>query len=154
SELDFARRYLELEGIRFEPRLKVEVDVAPETLDARVPGLILQPLLENAIKHGIAPFSKPGQITIFARREQDALVLRVTDNGPGLPEAKDISTLPGIGLRNTRARLQTLYRDQHRIDFKTREGGGLAVEIAIPFRAALNQPARANHDYEDSHAHC
>lgn len=136
SELDFNRRYLELEQIRFGPRLSVEWDIAPESLDANVPNLLLQPLIENALKHAIAPFSKPGRITISSRRDNGTLVVRVSDNGPGLVASVDPDTSPGIGLKNTQARLQAIYGPQQRLEFKQPDGGGLAVEIAIPFRAA------------------
>jgi two-component system LytT family sensor kinase len=151
SELDFCRRYLELEQIRFGPRLSIDWDITPETLEARVPNLLLQPLLENSIKHGIAPFSTPGHITIFSRRENDRLLVRVTDNGPGLLELNNLTKQPGIGLRNTQARLQALYGNQHRIEFKRPGGGGFIVEIAIPF---ATQTALADTHHEDSHVNC
>jgi len=154
SELEFGRRYLELEQIRFGTRLSVQWDIAPETLEARVPNLLLQPLLENAIKHAIAPFSTPGQIFVFSRRENDTLRLRVTDNGPGLPEFNDGSGHSGIGLINTRARLRELYGDQHRIELERGASGGLVVEIAIPFRPAALPELSIDADYEDSHVNC
>jgi len=154
SELEFGRRYLELEQIRFGPRLTVQWDIAPETLEACVPNLLLQPLLENAIKHAIAPFSTPGQISVFSGRDQDTLLLRVTDNGPGLSECNEVSERSGIGLINTRARLRELYGDQHRIELKRAASGGLVVEIAIPFRAATTQEVSTEADYEDSRVNC
>ena len=153
-ELDFNRRYLELEQMRFGPRLAVEWDIAPETLDAYVPSLLLQPILENALKHAIAPVSKPGQITISSRREEERLVVRVTDNGPGLVGTTGPTTRPGIGLKNTQARLQASYGDRQRLEFKQPDTGGFAVEITIPFRAAANPGAPADFDHEDSHANC
>jgi signal transduction histidine kinase len=154
SELEFGRRYLELEQIRFGTRLTVEWDIAPETLQACVPNLLLQPLLENAIKHAIAPFSTPGQISVFSRREHDTLLLRVKDNGPGLSEFKEVSGRSGIGLINTRARLQELYGDQHRIELKSAENGGLVVEISIPFRLAPKPEVSIDAEYEDSRVNC
>ena len=151
SELDFSRRYLELEQIRFGPRLTVEWDVAPETLDARVPNLLLQPLLENALKHAIAPFSAPGEITICSRRENEELRLSIADNGPGLSEKDNAPNQAGIGLTNTQARLQALYGNRHRIEFKRHERGGCRVEIAIPFCAAAIPAGMPESEYEDSH---
>jgi two-component sensor histidine kinase len=154
SELDFCRRYLELEQIRFGNRLSVQWDIGPETLEALVPNLLLQPLLENAIKHAIAPFSTPGRISVLSRRENETLRLQVTDNGPGLSEYHEGSGRSGIGLINTRARLRELYGDQHRIELKRGPSGGLVVEIAIPFRPAELQELPIDADYEDSHVNC
>jgi hypothetical protein len=154
SELEFGRRYLELEQIRFGTRLTVQWDIAPETLEGCVPNLLLQPLLENAIKHAIAPFSTPGQIFVFSRRENDKLLLRVTDNGPGLAEFNERSGRSGIGLINTRARLRELYGEEHRIELKRAESAGLMVEIVIPFRPAATRQAPVETDYEDSHVNC
>jgi len=154
SELDFGRRYLELEQIRFGPRLSVAWDIAPETLEARVPYLLLQPLLENSIKHAIAPRSAPGQITICSRRENNTLLLRVIDNGPGLPERNHLTQLAGIGLSNTQARLQALYGNLHRVEFKRPEGGGLIVEIAIPFCPAATGAGLVETFHDDSHVNC
>src|SRR6185436_19687703 len=113
QELDFLKRYLEIQQVRFGQRLNVRFDVAPQTLDARVPNLLLQPLVENAIQHGIAPFSAPGEIHIQASRENGLLCLRVADNGPGLPAQKPAGHPDGIGLANTRARLRRLYSGAH-----------------------------------------
>src|SRR5262245_46459439 len=88
QELDFLKRYLEIQQIRFGERLNVRYDVEPSTMDARLPNLLLQPLVENAIQHGIVPFSAGGEIHIQASRENGLLCLRVADNGPGLPRSK------------------------------------------------------------------
>jgi two-component system LytT family sensor kinase len=145
---------LELEQIRFGDRLAVELDIAPETLEACVPNLLLQPLLENAIKHAIAPFSTPGQVSVHSCRNAHRLLLRVMDNGPGLSKPNNTPVRPGIGLANTRARLQELYGDEHTMELTNRDHGGLAVEIAIPFRAVAGPEVPLDADYEDSHAHC
>jgi len=138
AELDFLRRYLEIEQIRFGKRLTVEMDVAPETMKALVPNLVLQPLVENAIRHGIEPYAKPGRIECRARRVAEKLILEVSDNGGGL--SGNQPTLEGIGLSNTRARLQTLYDGAHKFELQEAPGGGLLVRLTIPFRHA-NQPA-------------
>ena len=153
-ELELGRRYLELEQIRLGDRLAVEFDVAPDTLEACVPNLLLQPLLENAIKHAIAPFSRRGRICVCSRRDTETLRLRITDNGPGLTTSTEGSGRPGIGLSNTRARLSELYGNGHRIELKNGEHEGLVIEIAIPFHVAPAQEIPIEGDYEDSHVNC
>ena len=110
QELQFLHRYLEIEQIRFGSRLRVEIRAAPETLEARVPNLILQPLVENAIRHGVEPHAQPGRIRLLARRQAGELTLEVHDNGGGLPSQCPVD---GVGIANTRARLRTLYGDAH-----------------------------------------
>jgi sensor histidine kinase YesM len=135
QELDALERYLEIEQIRFQDRLTVRLAVAPETLDASVPNLVLQPIVENAIRHGIAPRSSAGRIEIRAERRDGMIELQVIDDGPGLqPDGKELKE--GIGLANTRARLRRLYGDEHRIEIKDADEGGLAVKLSIPFRHA------------------
>ncbi len=109
KELDFLNRYLEIESVRFEDRLSVKTDVEPETLAASVPNLILQPIIENAIRHGISRQPEPGQISITTRRAGEKLVIEIEDNGPGLNPAVKAKNngKSGIGLANTRARSQT-----------------------------------------------
>ena len=98
-----------------------------------MPNLVLQPLVENAIQHGIEPHARPGQIELRARRQNEQLLLEVCDNGNGL--ADSAKTAPGIGVSNTRARLQQLYGDAHRFEFRNGAEGGLRVSVSIPFRA-------------------
>src|SRR6266511_427137 len=131
-ELDFLHRYLEIEQTRFGDRLRVRMDVAPDTLDAQVPNLVLQPLVENAIRHGVEPYSKPGFIQLRARRENGSLRLEVQDNGAGLSVVPHVRE--GVGLSNTRARLKQLYGDAHRFDFINATDGGLVVSLLLPFR--------------------
>jgi two-component system, LytTR family, sensor kinase len=137
QELDFIDPYLEIEKARLGPRLTVRLDVDPAAMEARVPNLILQPLVENAIRHGIAPRPEPGRIEISARRENGFLRLAVKDDGRGLEAATPSAS--GIGLANTRARLEKLYGANHRFELTNIPDGGLHVEIAIPFRA--DEPA-------------
>jgi signal transduction histidine kinase len=132
EELDFLSKYLEIEQTRFRDRLTVVFDVAPDTFDALVPNLILQPLVENAIKHGIGPRPAPGTITIRARRIGTMLELVVQDNGVGLSAARLSDFNRGIGLSNTRSRLDHLYGSIHRFEFRQPAEGGLLVLIAIP----------------------
>ena len=143
DELSFLRRYLEIEQIRFGSRLQVEIDAAPETLSARVPNLILQPLVENAIRHGIEPHARPGRIRMLARREHDELTLEVHDNGSGLVSRAPVD---GVGLSNTRARLHTLYGDAYMFDFLNPPEGGLVVRLIIPFRSDSKSHEDSNVD--------
>lgn len=133
EELEFLESYLEIEQTRFQDRLTVRMEVEPKALDACVPNLILQPLVENAIRHGIAPRAAPGLIEIRARRENGMVQLEVCDNGAGLNASSSESLMKGIGLSNTRARLEQLYGASHRFELHDREGGGLKVTIEIPF---------------------
>ena len=138
EELDFLERYLEIEKTRFGKRLTVRMEIAPDTLEAQVPNLVLQPLVENAIRHGIEPHAKPGEIELRACRSEGRLLLQVRDNGAGLPSNHPPEE--GVGLANTRARLQQLYGSAHRLDFTNVREGGLLVTVSLPFRLA-NQGA-------------
>jgi signal transduction histidine kinase len=133
EELDFLQKYLAIERTRFGDRLEVGIDVDPETLDAAVPNLLLQPLVENAIRHGIAQKVGGGRVEIAARRQGSDLVLVVRDTGPGLSAATLTALNTGVGLTNTRSRLQHMFGDRHRFEFHEPPDGGLAVRIAIPF---------------------
>jgi two-component system LytT family sensor kinase len=137
DELEFARRYLDIEQVRFGQRLCVEIDVAPEVQGARVPTMVLQPLLENAVRHGIAPSVRGGVIRVEAARDADVLRLSVvndggqeSDDGP----AANGNGSKGVGLANTRARLEQLYGDQQGCDARPTDRGGFRVDIALPFR--------------------
>ena len=134
EELDFLKNYLEIEQTRFHDRLAVRMEIEPGVLDARVPNLILQPLVENAIRHGVAPRAQQGLIEISAAREDGMVELKVRDNGPGLQSNAPESLTKGIGLSNTQARLNQLYGERHRFELKDATGGGLEVVIAIPFQ--------------------
>jgi two-component system LytT family sensor kinase len=134
EELGFLKAYLEIEETRFQDRLTVRMQVEPGLLDARVPNLILQPLVENAIRHGIALRSTPGFIEINATRENGRMRLIVRDDGPGLGADLPENLLQGIGLSNTQARLKQLYGAEHDFEIRNANGGGLEVTIAIPFR--------------------
>jgi LytS/YehU family sensor histidine kinase len=134
DELKFLQSYLEIEKIRFGSRLTVTTEIPADLLDARVPNLILQPLLENAIRHGIEPHAKPGIIELRAQRVNGELTLDVSDNGAGVSNANAIRE--GVGLSNTRARLRTLYGEAHRFEMGNRPEGGLRVRLTIPFHTA------------------
>ena len=135
QEIEFLKCYLEIERIRFADRLTVQIDIEPQTLDARLPNLILQPIVENAIRHGIAPRTSPGRIEIEARRLNGTLQVQVTDNGPGLSDSTSGAIVKeGVGLANTQARLRQLYGDDQRLDLANAASGGLTVILEIPFR--------------------
>ena len=133
-EIEFLQSYLEIEHIRFQDRMTTSVHVEPQALDAQVPNLILQPIVENAIRHGIAPRSTPGRIEIHAEHKNSVLRIQVRDNGPGLPvNRSDVNLFKeGLGLANTRARLQQLYGAAHRFELNNDPAGGLVVTLEIP----------------------
>ena len=134
DELEFLQKYLEIEQARFGDRLTVEFAVDPETLDAQVPNLILQPLVENSIRHAVAVRIEPGHIAVKARRVEDVLELTVRDNGPGMPPGRLASPARGLGLSNTRSRLERLYGASQHLTFAEPPGGGLIVTVSLPFR--------------------
>lgn len=135
EEIDILERYLEIERIRFEDRLRVSVSIAPEALEARVPNFSLQPLVENAIRHGIAPRPEGGRLSITAARDDGMLEIRLCDDGPGLKPATGAAPRrEGIGIANTRARLAQLYGERHRFEMENAPEGGLVVTMAVPFR--------------------
>ena len=135
QEMAFLVCYLEIERIRFQNRLVTRMDIASETLDAKLPNLILQPIVENAIRHGIAPRSTPGLIEIEAKHQNGRLRIQVRDNGPGLSTHRTSENLyrKGLGLANTKTRLERLYGAAHLLDLSNNPEGGLIVTLEIPF---------------------
>jgi len=138
EELDMLQKYLDIEQTRFGSRLNVRMTIHPDTLDAQVPNLLLQPLVENAVRHGIAPHSRPGLIVVDASQVAGQLRLQVRDSGDGLPVDRLTLLNQGVGLANTRARLNHLYRNNHEFVFSNAEGG-LCVTVSIPF--VVDRPA-------------
>lgn len=136
EELDFLHIYLQIEKTRFQDRLIVNMDIDPDTLDAMVPNLILQPLVENAIRHGIGPLKQGGTINVHSARHLDRLILTIDDNGKGLEEkpANNKRNGNGIGLTNTKERLKQLYGANHKFTLRNGEKGGALVQLEIPFR--------------------
>lgn len=130
EEIAFLESYLEIEQARFGGRLSCRFLVPDEVLQARVPNLLLQPLIDNALRHGLATRAGPGKVEISADRYGDSLLLRVVDDGRGLPPA----TTERIGLANTRARLRLLYADKQRFEVRNSESGGVIAEIELPWR--------------------
>ena len=140
DELDFVKGYLEIEQLRLGERLSVIWDIAPDSLDARIPSLLLQPLVENAIQHGIASSSQPGRLSIRARRDGDFFEVQIHDNGSGLL----VNSSPGrngIGLANTSDRLQRLYGSRQR--FELINDGGLRVTVRLPFSLMSQEGSNA-----------
>ena len=134
-ELELVEGYLGIQRVRFTDRLTVAYDVAPAAFDAVVPSMILQPLVENAVIHGISTDTGACHVTIGAARDGSSLRLEVRDTGPGFVSS-DSPRREGIGLVNTRARLKQLYGSEQRIDCFDAVGGGACVVIWIPFRTA------------------
>ena len=133
-ELELLEHYVEIQQIRFRDRLTVKLEVAPDTMQALVPNFILQPLVENAIRHGIGPRAAPGHVDVRAYRENGSLHLRVADNGVGARARRSEPSGEGIGLGNTKARLEHLYGSEHAFSAQGGADGGFVVDIVIPFR--------------------
>jgi two-component system, LytTR family, sensor kinase len=135
KEMELLQRYLDIMQVRFQGRLEVERRVDDAALDALVPNLILQPLVENAFKHGVDRIQGTGRIEILASREGDDVVLRVRDNGPGVNGEGNAEALRGIGLRNTMERLEQLYGDDSRFTLRSLDGDapGAEAEVRVPY---------------------
>ena len=138
EELEWAERYVAIEQLRIGPRLSIALDVEDQVLDAAVPRLLLQPLLENAVRHGIAPCASAGELRLSARREPGPLLrIEVLDDGPG---PVDGGSGQGVGLSNTRARLRHLYGDVQALSLRRREPRGACLTIDLPFRSLVTRP--------------
>lgn len=156
SELDFIGSYLMLEQIRFADRLQVTITAAPETLDAAVPSMALQPLIENSLRHGIARRARGGQVHIRAWREADQLCLEVEDNGSGLLASpallggNGVAGKEGVGLTNTRARLKQLYgEEESSFELHSVSGGGAIATMRVPFHVVESEPTAEDHWFSD-----
>ena len=132
EELEFTRKYLDIQKIRFVERLQCTVNVPNELLLAQVPTLILQPMVENAIKHGIAKRAQGGAVRILASHSNGMLTLSVYNDGPNLPENE--KTNSGIGISNIRTRLQSLYGDDFKLNMQNQAPGGVEVSVSVPFK--------------------
>jgi signal transduction histidine kinase len=142
AELEFVEKYADIQRTRFRDRLSIRVEADPAALDAMVPSLILQPLVENSIRHGVELREQAAVIAVKAERRGERLLLTVTDNGPGFPEYV-LTPVPGrgLGLANTRARLAALYGDDGRLIVATVPEGGALVLLDLPFRQASHAAA-------------
>jgi two-component system, LytTR family, sensor kinase len=132
EELELLERYLRIERLRFGDRLRFQLDVPPETLDVPVPPFILQPLVENAVTHGVGHRVSGGTVVVRARQRERSLLLEVKDDGVGIARGELVE---GIGLRNTRERIHQLYGDEGRFELDASPGEGFGVSIGIPFRS-------------------
>jgi sensor histidine kinase YesM len=136
-EITFIERYLDVMQIRFQGRLHVRMQIEPEVRYALVPNLILQPLVENAVKHGVSKLTGTGRIEIGARLDGERIALSVRDNGPTLA-AGPFHPVEGLGLRNTRARLRQLYGSAQSLTLRAVEDGGLAAEVSLPYHTSAD----------------
>ena len=132
EEVEFVETFLQIHKTLMGERLRVEMEIDPETRDALVPNMLLQPIVENAVEHGLAPLEAGGTVSISVRRQDEDLILEVSDNGQGFTASRAESG--GIGLSNTRARLANLYNGSHQISVLRTPGGGATVRIRLPFR--------------------
>ena len=143
QEVELARCYLDIMRLRFGGELSTSFTIAPDSLDALVPNMVLQPIVENAVLHGIVHRRQGGHVEVRAERVGSSLVIAVLDDGPGLPDDWDERSSLGVGLSNTRSRLRRLYGTAHRMEISNRIEGGLCIELGIPFHtsSALALPA-------------
>ena len=148
TELDFLSKYLEIEQTRFAERLIVRFDIDPETLDTLLPSLLLQPLVENAIKHGVSRKAGPGHVDITARRDHDKLWIEIRDDGAGLSESSLSALQKGVGVSTTRARLQHQFGADFRFEFHRQEPG-VSVVVAVPWRTDRRSEPDLEHAPDD-----
>ena len=132
EEMEFAQKYLNIQKVRFADRLQIDLDVPGELYSAQVPSLILQPMVENAIKHGIAKRTQGGRIRIAVSRRDGILTLSVCNDGPNMPLELE-TTRPGIGISNVRTRLKTLYGEAFELSMRNQNSGGVEVTVSLPF---------------------
>jgi LytS/YehU family sensor histidine kinase len=152
-ELELLRLYLDIMQVRFQGKLAIEMDIDDDVTDALVPSFVLQPLVENAVMHGVTKLEGEGRIELRARRSGDDLIITVRDNGPGIdaaaqrrPEALDHPRGPGsggVGLRSTRARLEQLYGAEHTLSLRPAPDGGAVAEVVLPYHTAADMHAEA-----------
>jgi len=138
EETEFLRCYLDIEQVRFGDRLTISFELEPQTLSAQVPHLILQPVVENAVQHAIAPRATRGHINIEAKRLNSLLRVVVSDNGPGITSNAISPTKKCVGLTNVRNRLQQVYGPDFRFELTNGKNGGLTVVMEIPFHREAN----------------
>lgn len=136
EELALARRFLAIEQTRFKDRLETKITADESLLDVQVPALVLLPLLENAVRHGVAPRGEGGRVELRVTRSEGEIVIEVADDGPGWPEHGSPET-GGIGLANTRQRLQALYGKRGTLELKRAPGGGALVRVRLPIEGGL-----------------
>lgn len=140
DEIEFTRRYLEIERIRFQDRLTVDIDIDSQVFNAEVPTLILQPLVENAMRHGVDSNSGMSRIQIAAHLQNDQVLIEIRDDGKDLKKITGQNAAAGLGLKNTRARLSELYDENYSFSLIRSESGWTTAQIVIPFSQAKEQP--------------
>jgi two-component system, LytTR family, sensor kinase len=150
DEIALTRAYLDIEKMRFRDKLSLQIDVAAEAEQALVPSLLLQPIVENAIKHGLRGTPHGGEIAIRCSKENDRLVLKVRDNGVGFEEAARLEV--GIGLGSTQQRLERMYPGQFEFVLRNRGGRGTEVQVSFPFQ--VKPQPKASHDEQPAIASC
>jgi two-component system, LytTR family, sensor kinase len=133
EEIEMTRRYLEIQQMRFSDRLQIEMELDPETLDAKVPSLILQPIVENALRHGVAKRAGKSLVALRTNRNDGLLAIEVYNDGPQLPTEWRLDQSAGFGLANTIARLQQHYGQGHTFELSNRNADGVTVNLTIPF---------------------
>jgi two-component sensor histidine kinase len=138
DELQVVEQYLAIEKMRFGERLKVSIDHAPQTSEARIPRMLLQTLVENAVRHGIAPLPEGGEIFIKSRHDATMLALRIANDCPGDNANATSVARNGVGIANTKSRLRTLYGENQHLEILRRHGGTFEIDIAIPFTTSEN----------------
>ena len=146
EELELLKTYLSIEEVRFEGRLSCEFEIGKETLDAQVPCMLLQPIVENSIRYGIGQRSSSGKIIVHARAVDELLEIRVQDDGPGLPQDFSESEGQGIGIRNTRERLNQLFPGNSELNIQNHTSGGVAVTIRLPL--VCRREIKGSNNYE------
>lgn len=134
QELSFLEHYVEIQKMRFGDRLTFTMDIEPETRQAMVPNLILQPFVENSIQHGIAIHERHGKIELSAKLQEHKLRIEIRDNGPGLSRRVDAPASAGLGLSNSRKRLEQLYNGNHLLELTDADNGGLVIRLEIPYK--------------------
>ena len=150
EETEFLRCYLDIEQVRFGDRLTVAFELEPQTLSAQVPHLILQPIVENAVQHALAPRAAPGHINIEAKRLNSVLRVAISDNGPGISSNANLPGKKGVGLSNVRTRLQQIYGSDFRFELVNDGDGGLTVVMEIPFEREPDHGLSNNPDEESA----
>jgi len=151
QELALLSHYLAIQRARFEDRLRIDLDIPTEILDARVPSQLLQPLVENALRHGLAPRAEGGRVRIEAARDGSDLRIRVIDDGVGLPEGEGLPGAAGRGLSITRQRLACLYPGgRAHLDIRNGSESGAVVEITVPWHTGSSVESRGLHDANKS----
>jgi len=146
-EIETSKLYLDIEKVRFGERLKLEILITDRAQQALVPSMLLQPLIENSIKHGISGLEQNGLIKITADVNQDQLVLTVLDNGPGIPNSMTEDSqlkFSGVGLNNIRNRLKEMYGEGHRLTFSNEKPSGCKATVIIPLETKRYRHVKSN----------